>query len=97
MAKYSQANQVPKILNNAIKVTKLKKDIENSATKLSTTNPMKEKVDSSPSQTRDWLLEKLDLSGMKAKWPPDLQAKAKALLLSYSDIFSKDEMDLGKN
>ena len=89
------ANQVPKILNNAIKVTKLKKDIKNSATKLSTTNPMKEKVDSSPSQTGDWLLEKLDLSGM-SKWPPDLQAKAKALLLSYSDIFSKDEMDLGK-
>ena len=94
MAKYSQPI-VSKILNNAIKDTKLEKDIENSATKLSTTNPMKEKVDSSPSQTGDWLLEKLDLSGM-SKWPPDLQAKAKALLLSYSDIFSKDEMDLGK-
>ena len=89
------ANKVPKILNNAIKVTKLEKDIENSGTKVSTTNPMKEKVDSSPSQTGDWLLEKLDLSGM-SKWPPDLQAKAKTLLLSYSDIFSKDEMDLGK-
>ena len=89
------ASKVPKILDNAIKVTKLKKDIENSATKLSTTNPMKEKVDSSPSQTGDWLLGKLDLSGI-SKWPPDLQAKAKALLLSYSDIFSKDEMDLGK-
>ena len=37
----------------------------------------------------------LGLSGM-SKWPPDLQAKAKALLLSSSDIFSKDEMDLGK-
>ena len=83
------ANKVSKILNNAIKVTKLEKDIENSATQLSTTNPMKEKVDSSPSQRGDWLLEKLDLSGM-SKWPPDLQAKAKALLLSYSDIFSKD-------
>ena len=89
------ANKVPKILNNAIKVTKLEKDIENSATQPSTTNPMKEKVDSSPSQTGDWLLEKLDLFGM-IKWPPDLQAKANALLLSYSDIFSKDEMDLGK-
>ena len=89
------ANRVPKILNNAIKVTKLEKDIENCATKPSTANPMKEKVDSSPSEPADWLLEKLDLSGM-SKWPPDLQAKAKALLLSYSDIFSKDEMDLGK-
>ena len=28
-------------------------------------------------------------------WPLDLQAKAKALLVSYSDIFSKDELDLG--
>ena len=28
-------------------------------------------------------------------WPLDLQAKAKALLVSYSDIFSKDDLDLG--
>ena len=28
-------------------------------------------------------------------WLLDLQAKAKALLVSYSDIFSKDELDLG--
>ena len=42
----------------------------------------------------DWVLEKLDLSGMK-DWALDLQAKAKALLVSYSEIFSKDELDLG--
>ena len=30
-----------------------------------------------------------------SKWPMDIQAKAKALLVSYSDIFSKDEMDMG--
>ena len=89
------ANKVPKISNDAVKATELEKDTENCATKPSTANRMKEKVDSSPSQPADWLLEKLDLSGM-SKWPPDLQARVKALLLSFSDIFSKDEIDLGK-
>ena len=42
-----------------------------------------------------WVLNKLDLSGME-EWPPHLQVMAKALLCEYSDIFSKDDLDLGR-
>ena len=42
-----------------------------------------------------WVLEKLDLSGM-AEWPAATQLLAKSLLKEYSDIFSKDDLDLGR-
>ena len=94
------ANKVPKILNQAIKVSKLEKDIENSkqtnkANANSTQSPNSdERQPQSNSEKVDWILEKLDLSGM-SQWPMDLQAKAKDLLVAYSDIFSKTDMDMG--
>ena len=94
------ANRVPKILNHAIKVSKLEKDIENSK-QTNKTNPNStqspnsdERQPQSHSEKVDWILEKLNLSGM-SEWPMDLQAKAKDLLVSYSDIFSKSDMDMG--
>ena len=92
--------QSPKILNHAIKVSKLEKDIENSkqrnrANANSTQSPNSdERQPQSHSEKVDWILEKLDLSGM-SQWPRDLQAKAKDLLVAYSDIFSKTDMDMG--
>ena len=94
------ANKVPKILNQAIKVSKLEKDIENSkqtnkANANSTQSPNSdERQPQSNSEKVDWILQKLDLSGM-SQWPMDLQAKAKDLLVAYSDIFSKTDMDMG--
>ena len=94
------ANKVPKILNQAIKVSKLEKDIENSkqtnkANPNSTQSPNSdERQPQSNSEKVDWILEKLDLSGM-SQWPMDLQAKARDLLVAYSDIFSKTDMDMG--
>ena len=76
------ANKVPKILNQAIKVSKLEKDIENSkqtnkANPNSTQSPNSdERQPQSNSEKVDWILERLDLSGM-SQWPMDLQAKAK--------------------
>ena len=93
------ANRIPKILNQAIKISKLKTDVEK-ACDSDKANPSNGNPNSdSPKSTEtssspvDWVLEKLDLSGMK-DWPLYLQAKAKALLVSYSDIFSKDKLDL---
>ena len=40
-------------------------------------------------------LKKLDFSGM-SEWPQKLQAMARDLLCSYSDIFSKHDLDMGK-
>ena len=97
------ANRIPKILNQAIKISKLKTDVENACdsdkanpSSGNSTNPNSDSTKSTEtsSSSVDWVLEKLDLSGMK-DWPLDLQAKAKDLLVSYSDIFSKDELDLG--
>ena len=97
------ANRIPKILNQAVKISKLKTDVENACdsdnanpSNGSSTNPNSDSTKSTETSSSpvDWVLEKLDLSGMK-DWPLDLQAKAKALLVSYSDIFSKDELDLG--
>ena len=84
----------------AIKVSKLEKDFENSkqtnkANPNSTQSPNSdERQPQSNSEKVDWIFEKLDLSGM-SQWPMDLQAKAKDLLVAYSDIFSKTDMDMG--
>ena len=81
-------------------MSKLEKDIENSkqtnkANPNSTQSPNSdERQPQSNSEKVDWILEKLDLSGM-SQWPMDLQAKAKDLLVAYSDIFSKTDMDMG--
>ena len=94
------ANKIPKILNQAVKVSKLQKDLENSkatnsnANPCASTNPTSDSQASQPKETGDWILEKLDLSGME-EWSTDLQGKAKSLLMSYADIFSKDDMDMG--
>ena len=97
------ANRIPKILNQAVNISKLKTDVENACdsdkanpSNGSSTNPNSDSTKSTETSSSpvDWVLEKLDLSGMR-DWPLDLQAKAKALLVSYSDIFSKDELDLG--
>ena len=93
------ANKVPKILNHTIKVSKLEKDIENSkqtnkVNPNSTQSPNSdERQPQSNSEKVYWILE-LDLSGM-SEWLMDLQAKAKDLLVAYSDIFSKTDMDMG--
>ena len=42
-----------------------------------------------------WVLEKMDLSGMQS-WSDELQSKARDLLCSYSDIFSKHDLDMGR-
>ena len=74
------ANKIPKIITQSIKGSKLEKDIENSN---SSTCP-EEKI----SDEGKWVLEKLDLSGMQS-CSDQLQSKARDLLCSYSDIFSK--------
>ena len=93
------ANKIPKILNQALKVSKLQKDLENAKAASANANPSKtsptsDSQASQPKETGDWVLEKLDLSGME-EWSIDLQGKAKSLLVSYADIFSKDDMDMG--
>ena len=44
---------------------------------------------------RNGVLKKLGLSCM-SQWPQKLQAMARDLLCSYSDIFSKHDLDIGK-
>ena len=84
------ANRIPKILNQAIKKAKLKTDVEKAcdsdkanSSNGSSTNPNSDSTKSTETSSSpvDWVLEKLDLSGMK-DLPLDLQAKTKALLVS---------------
>ena len=42
-----------------------------------------------------WLFDMLDLSGME-DWPDTLQQQAKDLFIQYKDLFSKNDMDLGR-
>ena len=42
-----------------------------------------------------WVLEKLNLSGMQS-WFDELQSKVRDLLCSYSDIFSKHDVDMDR-
>ena len=44
---------------------------------------------------KDWILDRVDLSGTDT-WTPSLRKKASNLLVEYSDIFSQHEYDLGK-
>ena len=52
---------------------------------------------SSPSTEPDasWLFDMLDLSGIQ-DWPPDLQKQARDLFIKHQNLFSKDDMDLGR-
>ena len=43
----------------------------------------------------EWLLEKIDLSGLET-WPEHLQDQAKALLKSHASLFSKHDLDMGR-
>ena len=45
-------------------------------------------------ERQDLLLEKLDLSGLKA-WPAEEAEKARGLLQEYHDIFSLEKHDMG--
>ena len=73
-------------------MAKLEKDTENSQPNVdSTKTHSKEPI----SNEGEWILEKLGLSGM-SEWPQKLQAMARDLLCSYSDIFSKHDLDMGK-
>ena len=81
------ANKILKILTQSIRVSKLENDIENSN---SSTYP-EEKI----SYEDKWVLEKLDLSGMQY-FSDKLQSKARDLLCSNSDIFSKHDLNMGR-
>ena len=90
-------NKIPKILNQSLKsatipnrVGKVKTDFEQTDSKVLEKDPeIKTKEDYS------WLFEKLDLSGMES-WAESTQAKARDLIISYVDIFSKHDLDLGQ-
>ena len=91
------ANKIPKILNQSLKsatipnrVGKVKTDFDQTDSKVLDKDPeIKTKEDYS------WLFEKLDLSGMES-WPESTQVKARDLIISYVDIFSKHDLDLGQ-
>ena len=42
-----------------------------------------------------WVLDQLNLEGL-VKWTEDQQKAAKDLLVASADVFSKDDLDLGK-
>ena len=81
------ANKVPKIISQSVRIGSKDSDGKSSDSN----------CDSSPDscENPNWILEKLDLSGTNS-WSEDLQTKAKDLLVSYSDIFSKHDLDMGK-
>ena len=85
------ANKVPKIISQSVRIGQ--NDVEENSSD-SSVDPS---GDSSSNSGNDqsWILDKLDLSGMDS-WSEDLQSKAKDLLVSYSDIFSKHDLDMGK-
>ena len=92
VANIFSANKIPKILTQSVRVSKLEKDKENSQPNVdSTITQSKEPI----SNEGKWILEKLDLSGM-SEWPQKLQPMARDLFCSYSDIFSKHDLDMLK-
>ena len=92
VANICSANKIPKILTQSVRVSKLEKDIENSQPNVDSTKPQSKEPISNEGK---WILKKLDLSGM-SEWPQKLQAMARDLLCSYSDMFSKHDLDMGK-
>ena len=54
----------------------------------------KEQPTLTEAERQDLLLEKLDLTGLKA-WPEDQAGKAHSLLKEYHDIFSLEKRDMG--
>ena len=93
-------------VNSSVKkgcVDQNKSDQTGTANKVSSENGIQSEQNKSDSTKRsnvnqeenDWVLEKLDLSGM-AEWPAATQLLAKSLLREYADIFSKDDLDLGR-
>ena len=92
MLRYLVLTKFQKILTQSVRVSKLEKDREYSQPKIdSTKTQSKEPI----SNKEKLILEKLDLSGM-SEWPQKLQVMARNLLCSYSHIFSKHDLDMGK-
>ena len=54
----------------------------------------KEQPTLTETERQDWLLEKLDLTGLDA-WPKDQAERAHSLLKEYHDIFSLEKCDVG--
>ena len=82
-------------LNKASVVNK-KIEVNKNGIKTENVNKLnKENVNKNKMQEGEWVLEKLDLSGMD-DWSLELKIKAKSLLCEYSDIFSRHDLDLGK-
>ena len=57
-------------------------------------------IDSKGTQSNDqgdgsWILDLIDLSGLK-DWPEKLQQEAKEMLKRNAKVFSKDDMDMGR-
>ena len=83
-----QQIEIPKIVNQAVKIFKLKTDVENACdpdkanpSNGSSTNPNSDSTETSSSPV-DWVLEKLDLSGMKDWiWICKLKQKYPACIL----------------
>ena len=44
---------------------------------------------------KDWVLEALDLQGLK-EWPESEQKQARELLLKWEHLFAQNDLDLGK-
>ena len=63
-------------------------------TNLFSTEPTKEQSTLTETERQDLLLEKLDLSGLKA-WPQEQAEKARSLLKEYHDIFLLEKCDMG--
>ena len=63
-------------------------------TNLFSTEQTKEQSTLTETKRQDLLLEKLDLSGLKA-WPQQQAEQARSLLKEYHDIFSLEERDMG--
>ena len=63
-------------------------------TNLFSTEQTKEQSTLTKTERQDLLLEKLDLSGLKA-WPQEQAEQARSLLKEYHDIFSLEKRDMG--
>ena len=57
--------------------------------------PTRTSGESNPKPQKGWVLEALDLQGLK-KWPKTEQRQAKELLLKWEHLFVHSDLDLGK-
>ena len=89
------ANKIPKIIEPDLEF--IEKNLNSDGTQTSTHTrfqPMAS-VSTSDKDDREWILDKVDLSGT-ASWSPLMQKKARELMIEYSDIFSRHDLDLGR-